>query len=458
MVAIMPTAALDVVAGDPPAVAAAGRTLASIADEVARHSAKLRSLASSASGWTGKAATGAYARSATLPPKLDKVTASYGSAGRTLLGYARALADAQQRSSAAVMAANRADAELQSARAAQANAAIRDSQAVKAAMAAGQPAPSPTAPRYQASIDEAATRLARAEAANAQAHADRDHSSAIAAAGLKAASHAGIHNQSWWQHFQHSVAHWTSTHWRDALATLSGLAGQISILASIAAVVLAAGGMFFPPLEAAAAIAQGVAVVSGVAANLSATVVEVSDKRTRNDGLLSLGMLFVPGAASKLIRRMPLLPHSGLFSATEQAEERAIPLGFANDEDFATFGATLRSGLDEAGHADTVAVMKGSSVTGFKYESGAPFDEGVLSDYDIALCGGSLFNTAKDAGAELRGKATRTAPLSEKQLGGLGLDNLSARLAEIAGREVHFMIYVDVDRALRRGPSIRFPQ
>src|SRR5690348_4073194 len=152
MVTIM--SSLDVVAGDPPAVAAAARRLASIADEVARHATKLRSLSSSC--WTGAAATRAQARTATLPPKLDKVTASYGAAGSTLLRYASALADAQQRSATAIASFNRADAELQSARAAQAAAEAADSQAAAAASALGQPAPPPSAARCQASIDAAA--------------------------------------------------------------------------------------------------------------------------------------------------------------------------------------------------------------------------------------------------------------------------------------------------------------
>jgi hypothetical protein len=160
----MPSGDLDVVAGDPESVAATARTLSSIADDVARHANRLRALASSGSDWTGKAAITARARSATLPPKLDKVTASYGSAGNALLAYATALADAQQRSRAAVTSFMRADDDLRAARAAKEEAAAADSRAVAAAAAAGVPAPPPTAVRYQASVDDAAARFRRARA------------------------------------------------------------------------------------------------------------------------------------------------------------------------------------------------------------------------------------------------------------------------------------------------------
>jgi hypothetical protein len=453
-VAIMPPAAIDVIAGDPASVAAAGRTLTSIADEVARHAARLRSMSSSGSGWSGKAATAAHSRSVTLPPKLDKVTASYGGAGRSLLSYAGALADAQQRSAGAVAALNRADAELQSARAAQANAAELDRQAAQAAASTGQLPPAPTAPRYQVTIDEAGSRIARATAVNAQAHADRDRAAARAAAGLKAASHDGIRNQSWWQHFTHSVAHWTTTHWRSSLAELSALAGKISMLASIAAVVLAIGGIFFPPLEAAAAAVQAVAIVTGMVANVTAAAVELSDKRSRKAGGVALGMMFMPRAASKLFRRMPLMAHAGLFKAVEDTPPRSIPLGFKNQHEFEHFGGTLRTGLGDAGYSDTVPIMQGSSVSGFSFKTGEPFDVGRVSDYDVALAGRDLAATAERNGIRVKGRPPRSRPLGDFELRRLGLRSLCDDLSDLAGRPVAFMVFRTQEGAVGRGPSV----
>ncbi|MGH8891250.1 MAG: putative T7SS-secreted protein [Acidothermaceae bacterium] len=252
----MPGSVLDPVVGDPLAVASAARTMSAIADEVSRQASRLRALATSASTWTGEAAVGARARSATLPPKLAKVTASYGAAGQALSGYASMLGDAQQRSRTAISAAERAEADLQSATAAQAAAERADATAAAAA-ATGAPVPSPTAPRYQGAIDDAAARVKQATTGNEAAYEAQREGAATA---LEAASHQGIRNQSWWHHVTHAVTHWAATMWRAALSQLTAVAGEISLLASIAVVVLAIGGLFFPPLEAAAALAETISL------------------------------------------------------------------------------------------------------------------------------------------------------------------------------------------------------
>jgi len=448
---------LDVVAGDPPAVAAAARRLASIADEVARHATKLRSLSSSC--WTGTAATRAQARTATLPPKLDKVTASYGAAGSTLLRYASALADAQQRSATAIASFNRADAELQSARAAQAAAEAADSQAAAAASASGQPAPPPSAARYQASIDAAAAARARAIAANEQAHEDLRRSAAVAAGGLKAASHEGIRNQSWWQHFKHSVAHWTSTQWHEALAQLASVGGKISLIAGIAAAVLAVGGIFFPPLEAAAAAAEGLAFVSGSLSAASAAANELTTPGHRRDGVLTLGIAFVPGPATKLLRKLPILPHTGVLGV--RGLPRSVPLGMPNADEFRALGVPLRKRLDELGYPGAVIRIRGSSVTGVRYDDGKPFDFDApekKSDYDLAISDPHLFEEAQRLGANLA-TGTRTWPLDETEpLIGLGLEEVRQQMSITAKRPVSFMIYKDEMAIIRRGLSIRFPR
>ncbi len=61
-----------------------------------------------------------------------------------------------------------------------------------------------------------------------------------------------------------------------------------------------------------------------------------------------------------------------------------IPRGFVNAMEFERFAAMLKSGFAEAGYGDTEAAFQGSSVTGVKYTTGAPFDKGRVSDYDVA--------------------------------------------------------------------------
>jgi filamentous hemagglutinin len=134
---------------------------------------------------------------------------------------------------------------------------------------------------------------------------------------------------------------------------------------------------------------------------------------------------------------------------------REVPLGFADAEEFRSFGAHLGRGLHTAGYRDVIPVFKGSSVTGVKFMTGELFDAGRTSDFDIALAGPSLFARAKALGVQIRGRGTRTAPLTEKQLEKLGLLELRNQLRErMSGRPVAFMVYRDLEQTLARGPSI----
>lgn len=444
----------DVVAGDPAAVASTARTLTTIADDVARHAVRLRSIASSGSSWTGAAASRAHARTITLPPKLDKVTASYGAAGSALLRFANTLTDAQERSRAAASAFARADAELQSARAAQASAAASDDAAAAAAAAAGVPAPTPTAPRFQASIDAAAAARDRAASANAQAHADRDRAAAIAAGALREASREGIRNKSWWQHFKHTAAHWAATQWHDALSHLADIGGKISVIAGIAAAVLAVGGVFFPPLEVAAGAAEGIACVSGVLSAGSAAADELTAPGHQRQGLVTLGMAALPGPASKLLRKLPIGRDSNVFAAIDKPASRKIPLGFHTEGHYEKFKSTLSLGLRRTRYPNTVPIMQGSSVTGFKYTTGEPFDVGRESDYDVALAGSEIFRAASAAKVKVRSGGIRTAPLNRRAVARLGLRPLQRALMEISKREVKFMVYRDPAEAVADKPSI----
>jgi hypothetical protein len=312
----VPVDVLDPVVGDPMAVSAAGRTLESIALEVANIAGRLRVLAGGDGSWTGAAAVAAHVRTAALPPSLDKANRSYAAAGSALGSYARTLADAQDQSAAAIAAAGRASAELDAAVAARAAAATRDAEAANVARAAGLPPPPLTAPRYEASVDEASAQLKRAVASNDEAHEQQRQAARVAAGALQQASHAGIHNQSWFHHVTHSIGHWASTNWTATLREVSKIGTVVSALAGAAALVLAVAGVLFPPLEAAAAVLETVSMVSAVASAMADTALAATGKASWTSvGIDALS--FAPAGLGKLVTKAaPLLRDSRLIKPT----------------------------------------------------------------------------------------------------------------------------------------------
>jgi hypothetical protein len=136
---------------------------------------------------------------------------------------------------------------------------------------------------------------------------------------------------------------------------------------------------------------------------------------------------------------------------------RWFPFGFKSSREFKEFGDAARAGLKDAGHADAVPIMQGSAVTGRSFHTGARFDVGRKSDFDVALSSGSLLEKARAAGVELRGGGVRTGPLERADLKALGLLELQRKLTRLAGRPVNFMIYQDVQAATGRAPSRFFP-
>jgi hypothetical protein len=312
----VPVDVLDPVVGDPMAVSAAGRTLESIALDVANIAGRLRALAAGDDSWTGAAAVSAHVRTASLPPKLDKAHVSYAAAGSALGSYARTLADAQDQSASAIAAADRATADLAAAVSAHAAAWARDASASALALSSGLPAPPPTAPHYEASIDEAAARLKRAVTSNDDAHELQRQAARVAASALQQASHAGVHNQSWFHHVTHSVGQWASTHWTETLREVSKIGAVVSALAGAAALVLAVAGVLFPPLEAAAAVLETVSMVSAVASTMADTTLAATGKASWTSvGIDALS--FTPAGVGKLVTKAaPLLRESRLIKPT----------------------------------------------------------------------------------------------------------------------------------------------
>lgn len=130
------------------------------------------------------------------------------------------------------------------------------------------------------------------------------------------------------------------------------------------------------------------------------------------------------------------------------------PKGFKGADDFNQFGQNVRKGLSDAGYSSTTPIIQGSAVTGKSDRTGKPFDQGRISDFDIALAGSDIMSAAKKAGIPTRGQGTRTRPLTESDLKKMGLFDLANDMSKKYGRDVNFMIYDSVPTAINRAPSI----
>jgi RHS repeat-associated protein len=137
--------------------------------------------------------------------------------------------------------------------------------------------------------------------------------------------------------------------------------------------------------------------------------------------------------------------------------ENRIPHGFKSVSEFESFGARLKGGLREAGYTDVEAGLQGSAVTGSKFTTGARFDVGRISDFDIALSSPELLARARQVGVPLRSGGIRTAPLELGHLKSLGLADLSRDLSQTAGRPVNFMIFDSAKTARSKAPTIGVP-
>lgn len=135
-----------------------------------------------------------------------------------------------------------------------------------------------------------------------------------------------------------------------------------------------------------------------------------------------------------------------------------LPRGFGSAADFGSFGDDLNGGLRAAGYDDVTGIFQGSSVTGQSLHTGAAFDVGRVSDFDIALASPQLLSRADALGTGLRSSGSRTGPLTAAQLQRLGLGDLATSLSSSAGRPVNFMIFDSVAGATGRGPSIVVPR
>ncbi|WP_327001784.1 hypothetical protein OHA72_42670 [Dactylosporangium sp. NBC_01737] len=131
-----------------------------------------------------------------------------------------------------------------------------------------------------------------------------------------------------------------------------------------------------------------------------------------------------------------------------------VPEGFRDFQDFQQYSTRVRDRMREQ-YPDLDMGFQGSAVTGRSADSGAPFDQGRTSDYDLAVSGESIYAAARERGITFRGDGVSTGPLSEADLHALGLDGIVADASADAGRPVHLMIFRTMDDAVARRPTIR---
>ncbi|MGG3283326.1 hypothetical protein ABEQ74_23505, partial [Paenibacillus solani] len=130
-----------------------------------------------------------------------------------------------------------------------------------------------------------------------------------------------------------------------------------------------------------------------------------------------------------------------------------LPFGFSSVKQYNDLVNSLKQELPEG----TQILFQGSSVTGVSHKKGLPFDQGRVSDFDIALVNDDLFLEAleigRGGGFKMKTDPNRIGPLDEKQLEILGLLEIVEKKSKEAGRPVSFMLYESVEQALKR-PSL----
>jgi RHS repeat-associated protein len=147
---------------------------------------------------------------------------------------------------------------------------------------------------------------------------------------------------------------------------------------------------------------------------------------------------------------LSVIPGLGPEAGAVEEVESGVAGGFADAAAFNKFSSTLSSGLGNI-DAGGSAFLTGSAVTGKSFTTGAAFDVGRVSDFDVAVVSPKLLGEAKDLGLGLRSGGARTGPLDANALKSLGLSNLSQTLSKQAGRPVNFMVYGTEDALKARG-------
>jgi len=147
-------------------------------------------------------------------------------------------------------------------------------------------------------------------------------------------------------------------------------------------------------------------------------------------------------------------PSSSGARSSSSGRPSGVPHGFRDFGQFREFATRFRDRM-RAIYPDLDMGFQGSSVTGRSADSGAPFDEGRVSDYDIAISGDSVNQAARENGVPFLGDGVSTGPLSERDLVRLGLDGIVGEASAETGRPVHVMIFRTIEEAAGRRPTIK---
>ena len=153
---------------------------------------------------------------------------------------------------------------------------------------------------------------------------------------------------------------------------------------------------------------------------------------------------------------LPLGAPGGPGETPGVVPEGTIPRGFAGAEGFADFGRRLRGGLAAAGYPDARAGAPGQRGQRREVHDGGAVRRGRRSDFDIAVVDPALVDRAEALGVPAAPEPTSdAAPLTEAQLERLGLLDLVTELSASAGREVHLMVFRDLQQSLQRSGDLR---
>jgi uncharacterized protein YukE len=127
-----------------------------------------------------------------------------------------------------------------------------------------------------------------------------------------------------------------------------------------------------------------------------------------------------------------------------------LPLGFDGGREWRRFVTTMYDGLDKAGYRDAVVAFRGSSITGCNFKYGHAFDALYRSDWDLAVIHEGGMTRARGVGVAMWNAGRRTPPLGADQLARLGLSDVAFTLEGLAGRDVQWMLYKNLDAVQRR--------
>jgi hypothetical protein len=161
------------------------------------------------------------------------------------------------------------------------------------------------------------------------------------------------------------------------------------------------------------------------------------------------------------LRGDPLALPAGGAARTTVNPATDIPMGFFDRPSFEAVGHAMHGSLSSVA-PDAELVLQGSGVTGRHFDrlvnmahTGAPFNVGSISDYDVAIISDSLIQRARALEIPVSG----TRPLRADQLRALGLEPLNltahASVLDATGipHEVHFKLF----GAHGGGPGPRLP-